>query len=31
MTENPLLNKLRIPGETFTLPSQGLFYNNEEL
>lgn len=31
MQENPLLNKLRIPGETFRLPSQGLFYNDGEL
>lgn len=29
---NPLLmNKARIPGETFALPSGGLFYNNGEL
>jgi len=28
---NPLLERIRIPGETFTLPSQGLFYNNGEL
>lgn len=26
MTENPLLNRIRIPGETFRLPSGGLFY-----
>lgn len=28
---NPLLLKLRIPGETFRIPSQGLFYDNGEL
>lgn len=28
---NPLLASLRIPGETFRLPSQGLFYDNGEL
>jgi len=28
---NPLMAKLRIPGETFRLPSQGLFYTNGEL
>lgn len=28
---NPLMQKLRIPGETFRLPSQGLFYTNGEL
>jgi len=28
---NPLLARLRIPGETFRLPSQGLFYTNGEL
>ncbi len=26
MTDNPLLNRIRIPGETFRLPSGGLFY-----
>ena len=26
---NPLLERARIPGETFTLPSLGLFYNGE--
>jgi hypothetical protein len=31
MQENPLLNKLRLPGETFRLPSQGLFYTDGEL
>ncbi len=32
-TSNPLLNTLRtrIPGETFRLPSQGVFYKNGEL
>lgn len=29
--ENPLLARARIPGETFKLPSHGLFYNNGEL
>lgn len=29
--ENPLLSSLRIPGETFRLPSQGLFYQTNEL
>lgn len=28
---NPLLAKLRIPGETFQIPSQGVFYINGEL
>lgn len=28
---NPLLERLRFPGETFRLPSQGVFYNNGEL
>lgn len=28
---NPLLERLRIPGETFRLPSQGIFYLNGEL
>lgn len=28
---NPLLSKLRMPGATFKLPSQGLFYENSEL
>lgn len=28
---NPLLVGIRIPGETFRLPSQGLFYTNNEL
>lgn len=28
---NPLLARLRLPGETFQLPSQGLFYTNGEL
>jgi hypothetical protein len=31
MQENPLLNRLRLPGETFRLPSQGLFYTDGEL
>lgn len=29
--QNPLLAKLRIPGETFRLPSHGVFYTNGEL
>lgn len=28
---NPLLARLRIPGESYRLPSQGLFYENGEL
>lgn len=28
---NPLLQRLQIPGETFRLPSQGLFYKDGEL
>lgn len=28
---NPLLSSIRIPGETFRLPSQGLFYTKGEL
>lgn len=28
---NPLLSLIRMPGETFRLPSQGLFYTNGEL
>lgn len=28
---NPLLGKLRLPGQTFRLPSHGLFYTNGEL
>ncbi len=28
---NPLLSKVRLPGETYQLPSQGLFYTNNEL
>lgn len=28
---NPLLDRLRIPGTSFRLPSQGLFYENGEL
>lgn len=28
---NPLLQRVRIPGETFTLPSGGVFYTNGEL
>lgn len=30
-TANPLLNALRIPGETFRIPSQGLFYEKGTL
>lgn len=29
--ENPLLSRIQIPGETFKLPSCGVFYNNGEL
>lgn len=29
--KNPLLSRVRIPGETYTLPSRGLFYTNGEL
>ncbi len=29
--QNPLLEKARIPGETFPLPSRGLFYDDGEL
>lgn len=28
---NPLLQRIRMPGETFTLPSGGLFYHSGEL
>lgn len=28
---NPLLERVKMPGETFTLPSGGLFYNDGEL
>jgi hypothetical protein len=30
-SNNPLLDPLRIPGETFQLPSQGIFYTNDEI
>lgn len=30
-TENPLLKRARLPGESFTLPSGGLFYKDGEL
>ena len=30
-TENPLLSKARMPGETYRLPSNELFYHNDEL
>lgn len=30
-SNNPLLASIQIPGETFRLPSMGLFYNNGEL
>lgn len=30
-TPNPLLARLRIPGETFRLPSHGMFYTDGEL
>ena len=28
---NPLLDRIQMPGETFTLPSGGIFYDNGEL
>ena len=28
---NPLLSRIQMPGETFTLPSGGVFYTNNEL
>jgi len=28
---NPLLQRMKIPGETFTLPSRGIFYTNGEV
>jgi hypothetical protein len=30
-SENPLLRKARVPGETFQIPSGGLFYSDGEL
>ena len=30
-TQNPLLGRVRLPGETFRLPSLGLFYKDGEL
>ncbi len=30
-TTNPLLERIRVPGETFRLPSGALFYKNDEL
>lgn len=30
-SSNPLLDRLRLPGTTFRLPSQGVFYDNGEL
>lgn len=30
-SDNPLLTSIQIPGETFRLPSHGLFYTNNEL
>lgn len=30
-SDNPLLARLRMPGATFKLPSQGIFYTNGEL
>ena len=29
--QNPLLQKLKLPGRTFQLPSRGALYNNGEL
>lgn len=31
MSDNPLLNKIRLPGRIFQLPSRGIFYKNGEL
>ena len=31
ITGNPLLDRIKMPGETFALPSGGLFYTNGEL
>ncbi len=31
IVENPLLKNVRMPGLTFTLPSHGLFYHDQEL
>lgn len=31
MTENPLLQKLKLPGRIFQLPSRGLLYTNGEI
>ena len=31
MSNNPLLQKIRLPGRIFQLPSRGLFYKNGEL
>lgn len=31
MSSNPLLEKIRIPGETFRLPSRGAYYTHGEL
>ena len=31
MSDNPLLQKLKLPGRVFQLPSRGMFYNNGEL
>jgi hypothetical protein len=28
---NPLMSRIKLPGETFTLPSGGIFYTNDEL
>lgn len=30
-TDNPLMAKIRMPGQTYQIPSQGLFYTNGEL
>lgn len=30
-SQNPLLKRLQMPGETFRLPSRGLFYKNGEI
>lgn len=31
MSDNPLLQKIRLPGRIFQLPSKGIFYKNGEL
>lgn len=31
MSINPLLNRVKFPGETFQIPSKGIFYTHDEL